>query len=89
MSNTLLWLIYLISGVIAFVLVYKQRWSLVPSMLAATAAGVLLSLLVMLAVPKEEASGWFQVELAMNGSLSLIFAGVGAAIAYALRTSRE
>ena len=89
MSNTLLWLAYLVSGAIAFALVYVQNWRLVPSMILGTAAGLLLSLLVMLAIPKEDASPWFQVELAMNGSLSLIFAGAGAAIAFALRESRE
>ena len=89
MSDKLLWLAYLISGGIAFALVYLKAWRLVPAMVLATAAGVLLSLLVMLAVPGEDANAWFQVDLAMNGSLALIFAGAGAAFAFALRESRE
>lgn len=89
MTDTLLWLTYLVSGGIAFALVYLKAWRLVPAMVLATAIGVLLAMLIMLAVPKEDEAFWFQVELAMNGSLSMIFAGVGAAIAYALRTPRE
>ena len=89
MSNTLLWLAYLVSGAIAFALVHLQDWRLVPSMILGTAAGLLLSLLVMLAITKEDSSPWFQVELGMNGSLSLIFAGAGAAIGFALRASRD
>lgn len=87
MTNTLLWLVYVVSGVVAFILVYRQRWRLFTSMLAGTGVGILLSLLVLVAFPKD-ANPWFQVELAMNGSLSLIFAGAGAAIAYAIRESR-
>lgn len=89
MINTLLWLTYFVSGGIAFALVYLQGWRLAPAMILATAVGVLLSLVLMLAIPREDAAPWFQVELAMNGSLSMIFAGVGAAIAYALRPSRD
>ena len=89
MINSLLWLTYFVSGAIAFALVWLKGWRLVPAMVLATAAGVLLSLIIMLVIPREEASPWFQVELAMNGSLSLIFAGAGAAVAYALRSSRE
>ena len=85
MTDTLLWLVYLVCGAIAFVLVRWQGWRLVGAMVAATVVGVLLSLLVMLAFPREDPTRWFQVDLAMNGSLSLIFAGAGAAIAYAIR----
>ena len=90
MSNTLLWLTYAASGAIAFALVYLKAWRLVPAMVAATAFGTLASLLIMLAVPKDEEdeTRWFQVELAMNGSLALIFAGAGAAVALAIRHSR-
>lgn len=85
----LLWLTYLVSGAVAFALVYSLGWRLVLSMLAATFVGVVLALVVMFAFPKEDASYWFQVDLVLNGSLSLIFAGVGAAIAYALRERHE
>ena len=88
MTNTLLWLACLISGGIGFALVYLKGWRLVVAMILATAVGVLLSLIIMLAIPKEDSSPWFQVELAVNGSLALIFAGAGAAIAFALRESR-
>ena len=88
MTDKLLWLVYLVSGAIGFALVYWQGWRLVGAMLAATVAGLILSILVMLAVPREDPTRWLQVDLAMNGSLSLIFAGAGAAIAYALRERR-
>ena len=89
MINILLWLAYLASGAFAFILVYRMSWRLFPSMVAGTAVGLLLSLLVMLAIPREDASPWFQVELTLNGSLGLIFAGAGAALAYALREARR
>lgn len=89
MTDKILWLVYLVSGAVAFGLVYRLGWKLAVSMLAATVVGVVLALIVMLAVPKEDPNYWFQVDLAMNGSLSLIFAGVGAAIAYALRERHQ
>ena len=90
MTNTLLWLTYLASGAIALALVYAKAWRLVPSMIAATAFGTLASLLIMLAIPasEDDENYWFQVDLAMNASMSLIFAGAGGAIGYALREAR-
>lgn len=89
MINALLWLTYLVSAVIAFYLVLQLGWRLVGAMLAATVVGTVLALLIMLAAPADDASDWFQVELALNGSLSLIFAGAGAALAFALREARN
>lgn len=89
MIDTLLWLAYLVSGAAAFLLVRNKHWRLVGAMLAGTAVGLLLSVIVMLAIPREDPTRWFQVDLAINGSLSLIFAGAGAAIAYAIREGRN
>jgi hypothetical protein len=87
--EALSWLAWLVSAAVAFVLVHRQGWRLVGAMVAGTAAGLLLSLLVMLVTPKDDASYWFQVELTVNGSMSLIFAGAGAALGHALRASRD
>lgn len=89
MSNIAFWLVAFASTGLAFAGVYKLGWSLVASMIAGTALALILSLPVMALAPAEESSPWFQLELTLNGSVGLIFAGAGAAAAYALRSSRR
>jgi hypothetical protein len=63
LNETLLWLLYLVSAVTAFLIVQKLGWRIVTSMLAGTAVTVV---------------GWALI-------LALIFAGAGAALAFAMK----
>jgi drug/metabolite transporter (DMT)-like permease len=89
LTNLLLWAAAFASAGIAFYLVLQRGWRLAVAMLPATAVGTLLSVPVLLAVPPDRRSPYLQVELVANGSVCLILAGVGAAIAYAIRESRR
>ena len=89
MIDLAFWVAYLAAAAVALAMVRYKGVTLFLSILAGTAVGLLLSLLVLLAVPSEDRSPWFQVELAVNGSLAMIFAGAGAALGFAVKTSRE
>ena len=87
MSETLVWLIYLASGAIAFALVRVRGWRITPAIVSGTVISlVLLWLPLHLITPRDETNYWFQVELALNATFCVIFAGAGAAIAYALKS---
>ena len=59
-----------------------------PATIVGALAGLAIWALTYLATASEERSSWLQVELALNGSLSLIFAAAGAAAAIALKYRR-
>ena len=88
MNETLLWLLYLVSAVTAFLTVQKLRWRIVPSMLAGTAVTVVGWALIYVLTSEENRPAFWRVDLSLNASFALIFAGAGAALAFALR-SRE
>lgn len=89
MTNLAFWLVCLGSAGLAFYLVAKRDWRIVPSMLAGTGAALLFSLPVLALTPGEERGHWLQVDLALNASIGLICAAVGAAAAMALRPSGD
>lgn len=87
MSETLVWLVYLASAGIAFALVRVRGWKITPAILSGTViAMVALWLPLHQLTPRDETNYWFQVELALNATFCVIFAGAGAAIAYALQS---
>lgn len=80
MSETLVWLLYLLAGGQAFGAVYHLRWRTVVSMLAATVLTTVLYYLAVELGKEENEPAWINVDLALNASFALIFAGAGAAI---------
>lgn len=88
MSSLAFWLVCLASAGLAFFGVYRLRWRLTLAMLAGTVIALLLSLPILALTPAEDRSPWFQVELVLNGSVGLIFAGFGAAVAQVLAARR-
>ena len=88
MSDKLIWLGYLVGAAIAFVLVYSQAWKITLATIVGGAVGLAVWGVVFATTSSDERSPWLQVELALNGSLSLIFAAAGAAVALALRHRR-
>ena len=88
MNETLLWLLYLASGVAGFLAVQKLGWRLVPSMLAGTTVTIVGWGLIFLLTAEDKRPHFWNVDLSLNASFALIFAGAGAAIAFALKKDR-
>jgi len=88
LNETLLWLLYLVSAVVAFVTVQKLGWRLVPSMFAGTLVTVLGWLVIYLLTVEDKRPDFWRLDLSLNASFALIFAGAGAALAFAMK-SRE
>jgi hypothetical protein len=89
LSDTIVWLGYLIGAAIAFWTVNAQSWKVTPATIVGGLVGVAIWAVTFLTTSTEERSDWLQVELALNGSLSLIFAAAGAAVAIALKHRRH
>ena len=88
MNETLLWLLYLVSAAVAFLAVQKLGWRLVPSMLAGTLVTVLGWLVIYLLTGEDKRPDFWRLDLSLNARFALIFAGAGAALAFAMK-SRE
>ena len=88
MSDTIVWLGYILGAGIAFAAVHSQGWKVTPATIVGGLVGVAVWAVTYLATASDERSAWLQVELALNGSLSLIFAAAGAAVALALKHRR-
>jgi uncharacterized membrane protein len=88
LNETLLWLLYLVSAAVAFLAVQKLGWRLVPSMLAGTLVTVLGWLVIYLLTAEDKRPDFWRLDLSLNASFALIFAGAGAALAFAMK-SRE
>jgi len=88
LNETLLWLLYLVSAAVAFLAVQKLGWRLVPSMLAGTLVTVLGWLVIYLLTAEDKRPAFWRLDLSLNASFALIFAGAGAALAFAMK-SRE
>jgi uncharacterized membrane protein len=88
LNETLLWLLYLVTAVVAFFAVQKLGWRLVPSMLTGTLVTVLGWLVIYLLTAEDKRPDFWRLDLSLNASFALIFAGAGAALAFAMK-SRE
>lgn len=85
MNENLLWLLYVIGGGLAYAAVRYRRWPLTLAILAPAAAGTLIWYLAVELGKEENEPSWINVDLAVNFSFFLIFAGAGAAIGMFLR----
>ena len=89
MNETLLWLLYLVSAAVAFFAVQKLGWRIVPSMLAGTVVTMVGWGLIFLLTAEDKRPAFWRLDLSMNASFALIFAGAGAAIAFAMKSSQS
>lgn len=85
MNETLVWLLYLVSAAVSFLTVHKLGWRIVPSMLAGTLVTVVGWALLYLLTAGDKRPPFWRVDLSLNASFALIFAGAGAALALAMR----
>ncbi|QIK78413.1 hypothetical protein G7077_05325 [Sphingomonas piscis] len=86
MSEILVWTMYLIGAAAAFALVRYRGWPLTLSILTPSVVGTLIYYLVVEEIGKEANEPfWLRMDLALNFSFFLIFAGAGAAIGMFIR----
>ena len=88
MNETLLWLLYLVSAAVAFLAVQKLGWRIVPSMLAGTIVTIIGWGLIFLLTADDKRPAFWRLDLSLNASFALIFAGAGAAVAFAIQNRR-
>jgi hypothetical protein len=89
LSALLTWVGYLLSAVLAFAAVHYKGWRIVPAMLAAGAVGLVITIFALLLTKAEDRSTWETVEVTLNGSVCLMFAALGAAVALAIKHARD
>ena len=85
MNETLLWLLYLVSAAVAFLTVQKLSWRIVASMLAGTVVTIVGWGMIFLLTAEDKRPAFWRLDLSLNASFALIFAGAGAAIAFAMK----
>ena len=89
MNETLLWLLYCVSGILAFAAVHYWRWHTV---LAIIAGGVLTGAgwaLLYRLTEEEKRPEWIKLDLSLNITFGLIFAVFGAALGWWLLRRRS
>lgn len=84
MNETLLWLLYLVSAAVAFLTVNKLGWRIVPSILAGALLTAIGWALLYLVTAEDKRPAFWRLDLSLNVSFAVIFAGAGAAAAFAL-----
>ena len=86
MNENLLWLMYLVGAGLAFAVVRYRRWPLTLAMLFPAVVGTLIWYLAVELGKEANEPTWINVDLAINFSFFLIFAGAGAAVAFYLNS---
>ena len=89
MNETVLWLLYLAGAAAAFTAVQKFGWPIVAAMLGGTVITVAGWGLLYLLTSHELRPIFWKLDLSLNASFGLIFAGAGAALALALSHLRR
>ena len=90
MTDSVLWLLYIIGAVVALALVLRRRWRIVPSTFVGMIPTLLGWLAIYLTMAQEDRPKWWRVDLSLNLSFALIFAACGAAFGmFTLSRQRE
>ena len=90
MNERLLWLLYVLGGVISFAAVYYRRWRITGATLGAAVIIVAIWAAWYWLTSEEERPPWFNVHLSLNFFFAIIFASAGAALGeYLFRRKAE
>lgn len=89
MNETLLFLVYAVSGGMAFAAVYRWRWRIYLAVLAGGLITTIGWLLLFRFTEEEMRPDWVRLDLSLNLTLGLIFAVVGAALGRRFLARRE
>ncbi len=84
MNETLLWLVYAVSGGVAFATIYYRRWRVWHAVVSGGLLTLIGWLLLFRFTDEEKRPDWVRLDLSLNLSFGLIFAALGAAIAWRL-----
>jgi hypothetical protein len=82
LNETILWLLYVVGAAAAFAAVYRLGWKIVPSTLGGTAIATLDWALLYFTTDEDKRPPFWKLDLSMNVSFAMIFAALGAALAY-------
>ena len=88
MNETLLFLVYALSGGLAFSGVYRWRWRIWLAVLAGGLITTIGWLLIFRFTEEANRPEWVRMDLALNLTLGLIFAVFGAAIGWRFLSRR-
>ena len=84
MNDTILWLFYVAGAAIAFVGIQRWGWRIVPAVLFGVLPTILGWVILYFTTAQDKRPAWWRVDLSLNLSFALIFAAIGAGLAYAL-----
>ena len=82
MNETLLWLLYFVSGGVAFGAIYYWRWHAALAVLTGTLVTAIGWLLLFRFTDEDMRPDWVRLDLSLNLSFGLIFAAAGAALGW-------
>ena len=82
MNETLLWLVYAISGGVAFAAIYYRRWRISLAVITGGLITFIGWLLLFRFAAEEDRPDWVRLDLSLNLSFGLIFAALGAALGW-------
>ena len=80
MSELLVWLLYLVGGLISFAAVYYRRWRITGATIAAAVVTVAIWSAWYWLTPEDKRPPWFNVHLSLNFFFAVIVASAGAAL---------
>ena len=80
MNETLLWLLYGVSGVLAFAAVFYWRWHIAWAIISGGLVTTIGWLLIFRFTDEETRPDWIKLDLSLSVTFALIFAVFGAAL---------
>ena len=89
MNETLLWLLYCLSGGVAFAGVYARQWQIVWALLAGGLVTAVGWMLIFQLTDEDKRPNWIKLDLSLNISFGLIFALIGAVSAWWLVSRQQ
>ena len=80
MNEALLWLLYGVSGVLAFAAVFYWRWHIALAIISGGLVSTIGWLLIFRFTDEETRPDWIKLDLSLSVTFALIFAVFGAAL---------
>jgi hypothetical protein len=82
LNETLLWLVYFVSGGFAFAGAYRWRWNIGLAVLSGGLISTIGWLLIFGLTDEEMRPRWIRLDLSLNLTLGLMFAAAGALLGW-------
>jgi hypothetical protein len=88
LNETLLWLLYVVCGGVSFSAVYYRRWHFGWAIVIGGLITAIGWLLLFRFTDEDKRPNWIRLDLSLNLCFGLLFAGLGAGLAWWLLTRR-